>query len=113
VNKKVFVGVDGCLGGWFAVFLAAENDQHSEWETGLFPSFSSLIDFLKMNYGQAEPLILIDIPIGLKNGGYGERLSDIKARGILKARKSSIFQYLVGKLSMRKIMRRPARSIRN
>ena len=44
-----------------------------------------------MNYGQAEPLILIDIPIGLKKGGYRERLSDIGARGILKARKSSIF----------------------
>jgi predicted RNase H-like nuclease len=91
VNKKVFVGIDGCRGGWFAVFLAAENDQNCEWEIGLFPSFSSLIDFLKKNYGQAEPLILIDIPIGLKNGGSGERLSDIRARRILKARKSSIF----------------------
>lgn len=91
MNKKVFVGVDGCRGGWFAVFLAAENGQQCDWETGLFPSFSSLIDFLKMNYGQVEPLILIDIPIGLENGGYGERLSDIGARGILKARKSSIF----------------------
>jgi predicted RNase H-like nuclease len=91
VNKKVFVGVDGCRGGWFAVFLTAENDQHSEWETGLFPCFSSLINFLRMNYGQAELLILIGIPIGLKKGGYRERLSDIGARGILKARKSSIF----------------------
>ncbi len=91
MNKRVFVGVDSCRAGWFAVFLAMENDQNCNWETGLFPNFSSLIDFLKKNYGQAEPLILIDIPIGLKNGGSGERTSDTGARRILKARKSSIF----------------------
>lgn len=42
-------------------------------------------------YEQIDPLILIDIPIGLKNGVHGERLSDLGARRILKARKSSIF----------------------
>ena len=46
---------------------------------------------MKNNYEQANPLILIDIPIGLKTGGSGERLSDLGARSILKARKSSIF----------------------
>jgi predicted RNase H-like nuclease len=34
---------------------------------------------------------LIDIPIGLKAGGSGERLSDLEARRILKSRKSCIF----------------------
>jgi predicted RNase H-like nuclease len=58
---------------------------------GFFLFFSSLIDFLKKNYSRAEPLILINIPIGLKDGGSGERLSDIGSRRILKARKSSIF----------------------
>ena len=77
--------------GWFAVFLDTENEQSCEWKTGLFPEFSSLIDFLKKEYEQAEPFILIDIPIGLKAGGSGERLSDPGARSILKARKSSIF----------------------
>lgn len=91
MNKKVFVGVDGCRAGWFAVFLAAESDQNCKWDIGLFSNFSSVIDFIKKNYGQADPLILIDIPVGLKNGGSGERLSDIGARSILKARKSSIF----------------------
>ncbi len=91
MNKKVFVEVDGCRAGWFAVFLAEEKDQNCEWETGVFPSFSSLIDFLKKNYEQTDLLILIDIPIGLKNGGSGERYSDIGARNILKIRKSSIF----------------------
>lgn len=91
MSKNVFVGVDGCRTGWFAVFLYLGNDQNCEWEIGIFHNFSSLIDFLKNNYGQAEPLILIDIPIGLKSGGYGERLSDIGACSVLKSRKSSIF----------------------
>ena len=95
MNKRVFVGVDGCSAGWFTVFLTMQNEKKSEksceWEIGVFPKFSSLIDFLKKRYEQAEPLILIDIPIGLKAGGSGERLSDLGARRILKARKSSIF----------------------
>jgi len=91
MSKRVFVGVDGCSAGWFAVFLDEENEKNCEWKIGLFPKFSFLIDFLKKEYGQAEPLILIDIPIGLKAGGSGERLSDLGARNILKARKSSIF----------------------
>ena len=88
--KKVFFGVDGCRAGWFAVLLEGENENDCSWKVELFPEFSCLVDFLKNNYGQADPLILIDIPIGLKTGG-GERLSDLGARSILKARKSSIF----------------------
>lgn len=91
MGKKVFVGVDGCRAGWFAVFLEEENENDCRWEVALFPEFSFLIDFLENNYSHAEPLILIDIPIGLKDSGAGERLSDINARKILKARKSSIF----------------------
>lgn len=91
MSKKVFVGVDGCRAGWFAVFLAAEIEKSCEWKVELFPKFSLLIDFLKTEYEQADFLILIDIPIGLKSGGRGERLSDLGARRILKARKSSIF----------------------
>ncbi|HII01127.1 TPA: DUF429 domain-containing protein [Methanosarcinaceae archaeon] len=101
MNKKVFVGVDGCSAGWFAVFLAESdidecdrgncNLEKCSWEPGVFPEFSALWAFLKTNYRAYEPLILIDIPIGLKSGGTGERLSDLGARKILKARKSSIF----------------------
>lgn len=101
MNKKVFVGVDGCSAGWFAVFLAESdldecdwgncNLEKCSWEPGVFPEFSALWNFLKSNYEAYEPLILIDIPIGLKAGGTGERLSDPGARKILKARKSSIF----------------------
>lgn len=109
MSKKVFVGVDGCSAGWFAVFLAEpdtdEYDRDScnsekcgwelsekcSWELGVFPEFSALWDFLQTSYEDYEPLVLIDIPIGLKAGGTGERLSDLGARKILKARKSSIF----------------------
>ena len=91
MSKKVFVGVDGCSAGWFTVFLVTENEKDCRWKVGLFPKISSLIDFLNKEYEQAEFLVLIDIPIGLKAGGSGERLSDLGGRRILKARKSSIF----------------------
>lgn len=91
MGKKVFVGVDGCKAGWFAVFLEEENENGCRWKIELFPEFSCFVDFLKNDYGQADPLVLIDIPIGLKTGGDGERLSDTGARSVLKARKSSIF----------------------
>lgn len=91
MGKKVFVGVDGCRAGWFSVFLEGESEADCSWKVEIFPEFSFLIDFLENNYRYAEPLILIDIPIGLKDGGTGERLSDKRAREILKTRKSSIF----------------------
>lgn len=96
MGKKVFVGVDGCRAGWFAVFLEEEKDGREKendckWEVALFPEFSLLMDFLENNYTQAKPLVLIDIPVGLKNGGAGERLADTEARKIMKSRKSSIF----------------------
>jgi predicted RNase H-like nuclease len=91
MGKKVFVGVDGCRAGWFAVFLEGGYENACRWKVELFLKFSCLVDFLNNNYGHADPLVLIDIPIGLKYGGSGERLSDTGARSVLKARKSSIF----------------------
>lgn len=91
MRRNVFIGVDGCKAGWFAVFLAVNNDKNCTWKVKLFPVFSFLIKFIKDVYPQSDFLILIDIPIGLKTGGTGERLSDIEARKILKTRKSSIF----------------------
>lgn len=113
MSKNVFVGVDGCSAGWFAVSLAPENEKNCYWNTGLFPKFSSLIDFLKEEYEQADPFILIDIPIGLKAGGSGERLSDLGARSILKIRNPASFQYHAGKQYMRKAMKKPARSTKS
>lgn len=91
MDKRVFVGVDGCRAGWFAIFLVRDAEQECKWKAALFPNFSCLAGFLKNNYGQSDPLIFIDIPIGLKDGGSKERLSDTGARNILKSRKSSIF----------------------
>lgn len=91
MGKKIFVGVDGCRAGWFAVFLEREGENDWKWEVAIFSQFSYIVDFLENNYKEAEPLVLIDIPIGLKDGGAGERVSDMKARKILKTRKSSIF----------------------
>lgn len=91
MRRNVFIGVDGCKAGWFAVFLAVKNDKCCNWKVKLFPAFSFLIKFVKNVYPQSDFLVLIDIPIGLKTGGTGERLSDIEARKILKTRKSSIF----------------------
>jgi predicted RNase H-like nuclease len=65
--------------------------KNCDWGVGLFPKLYSLIDILITKYEQIEPLILLDIPIGLKNGGKGELLPDFGAHRILKARKSSRF----------------------
>jgi len=91
MNQKIFVGVDGCSAGWFAVILAVGGEKSCEWEVELFAEFSLLVNFLEKQYEGADFLILIDIPIGLKDGGSGERLSDLEARKILRTRKSSIF----------------------
>jgi predicted RNase H-like nuclease len=68
-----------------------EEGKKGKWDIGLFSKFQFLIDFLKKEYEKADFFALIDIPIGLKTGGGGERLLDVEARKILKARKSSIF----------------------
>lgn len=91
MSKMVFIGVDGCKGGWFAVFLAADSTNSKEWEIGIFNTFSCLINSIKENYGPVDFLVLVDIPIGLKEGSKGTRLSDLEARKLLKTRKSSIF----------------------
>lgn len=79
----VCIGVDACKAGWFAVVLQGEND----WEVGIFPDISGLWN----QYRQAR-MILIDIPIGLLDGGVHERLCDKEARALLTPpRCSSVF----------------------
>lgn len=82
-NPSVFVGVDGCKGGWLAVTLEGK----AKWNVQVFPDISSLWDQRR----QAE-LILIDIPIGLQDSGSEERLCDTEARKLLKwPRRTSVF----------------------
>lgn len=70
------VGVDGCPGGWVAV-----------WEQGsqLCASVLSRADELDL----ADALVAIDVPIGL--AGSGRRRCDVLAREALGARRNSVF----------------------
>lgn len=91
MDKTIFVGVDGCKGGWFAVFLASDSTKSGEWKIGIFKTFSCLINYIKEKNDPGDFLVLVDIPIGLKEGSTGPRLSDLEARKLLKTRESSIF----------------------
>ncbi len=81
---RLFVGVDGCRGGWIGVSLRG-----SKWvSTDIFGDIESLWQAKR----QAS-LILMDMPIGLKDGGCEERRCDVLARKLVgKARASSIFR---------------------
>ena len=78
----MFVGVDGCRAGWFAIGLEA--DDH--WQVDIFPDVSSLWD-----HHRGAALILIDMPIGLKTDGGAERRCDPQVRKLLGPRRSSVF----------------------
>lgn len=77
----MLMGLDGCRGGWFAVILAEDG----RWELGLFPDISTAWASCR-----DSSLILIDIPIGLKEDGI-ERQCDREARRLLGKRHPSVF----------------------
>ncbi len=77
-----YIGVDGCKGGWFYVSL----DDLDTYETDIISDIQSWVDEF---YEQC--LILVDIPIGLRQKGNLERLCDKEARKILGNRRSSVF----------------------
>lgn len=87
----VFLGVDGCRAGWLAITLAPDN----RWEVNIFNIFSQLWDRFS-----AASLILIDIPIGLRQGNpekgsieRHERRCDKEARKLLgPKRRSCVFR---------------------
>ncbi len=68
-----FVGVDGCPAGWFSVGL----DSNENYELKTFSRFDNLLKHYK-----SAQLILVDIPIGLPDGGE-ERCCDKQARKLL------------------------------
>ena len=78
----MFVGVDGCRAGWLAIGLTKEDI----WQVNTFPDIASLW----CHYNQAS-MILIDIPIGLREEGVQERRCDSEARKLLGPRRSSVF----------------------
>ncbi len=78
-----YVGIDGCRGGWFHVWLDSEGSHAS----GILKT----IDELTALPDSAGALVLIDMPIGLKEAGSHERQCDRAARKLLKKKGSSIF----------------------
>jgi len=79
----VFVGADGCKAGWFAVLLS----ENADWKVNIFPDVLSLWDEFS-----SAVVILLDVPIGLRDKGPQERLCDIEARKLLgPKRRCSVF----------------------
>ena len=79
----MFVGVDGCKAGWFAVLI----DEKGQWSAAVFEDAKHLSAEC-----QHASLILIDIPIGLRDSGHEERACDKEARKALGHRRgSSVF----------------------
>jgi predicted RNase H-like nuclease len=76
----VYIGIDGCKLGWFTVSLDAEGN----WEINSFGMIDKLWEHCK-----ASKLILIDITIGLRDGGIEERICDKEARQILGPKRGS------------------------
>ena len=78
-----YIGVDGCRAGWLVIGLSEAH----QWQIEIAPTFRAVWE--RCN---AASLILIDIPIGLRERGSQERQCDREARAILGAcRRSSIF----------------------
>ena len=83
-DKMFFVGADVSKGRWLAVKLSED----PSWEIHLFGTISEIWD----SYYAAK-LILIDVPIGLREIGSEERLCDKEARRLLGwPRRSSVFR---------------------
>ncbi|MFC1992142.1 DUF429 domain-containing protein [Chloroflexota bacterium] len=79
----MFIGVDGCKAGWFAVSLS----EGSGWTVEVFPNIAIL-----WSQNTGADLILIDVPIGLRNTDLNERRCDKEARALLATkRKPSVF----------------------
>jgi predicted RNase H-like nuclease len=83
-NKLFYAGADGCRAGWFAIALT----RNGQWQIEIFPDIAELWK----KYRKAS-LILVDIPVGLKEKGAEERRCDKDARKLLGPPKaSSVFR---------------------
>ena len=74
-------GVDGCKGGWIAVY---EDTESGELDCRVENTFSDVMKCREL------AAVAVDMPIGLCDGKEG-RDCDIEARRALKERRSSIF----------------------
>lgn len=77
-------GMDGCAGGWIAVFLRPDA---SEGHVRIVPRFAEIL-----LAPEAPAVVAIDIPIGLpERAGHGGRAAENAVRPLLGARQSSVF----------------------
>ncbi len=89
-------GVDGCPGGWLAVFVPVEGPGPAPGSVTAHPEaarvalFSRFADILQC--GEAPAVIAVDIPIGLpERATAGGRACDVAARTVLGGRQSAVF----------------------
>ncbi len=84
-RERPIIGVDGCKGGWIAVYIAA--DDIGAVQTEIFEDFQNLIDAFA-----PEAIIAVDMPIGLPERAIGGgRAPDWAAREFLSLRRASVF----------------------
>lgn len=83
MGTMVYTRVDACKLGWLAVMFT----EGADYQVEIFPDISSL-----WNQCKDARLILIDIPIGLRDRGSDERTCDKQARKLLGAKRgASVF----------------------
>ena len=79
-----FAGVDGCPGGWIAVFIRAEGNAV---RVRVVPHFGDIF-----TDAEAPAVVAVDMPIGLpERAGPGGREAERVVRKLLGARQSSVF----------------------
>lgn len=78
-----YIGIDGCKVGWFLIGL----EEDGSGSFGILDKISELSECLS-----TVELVLLDIPIGLRQEHKDERLCDKKARTVLQPKRgSSVF----------------------
>jgi predicted RNase H-like nuclease len=83
VQSGTVVGVDGCPGGWVAVWRR----DHDEPSVGVFAAFAELLDTLP-----DTAIVAVDMPIGLPDFSLqGGRGPEALVRPLLGQRQSSVF----------------------
>ena len=75
-----YFGIDGCKAGWVSIYKT----NLSKWEIEIFTTIEEFWNI----YSDAE-LVLIDIPIGLIDGGPAPRSAEVAARKYLSGKHSS------------------------
>ena len=79
-------GVDGCPGGWIAVF-GPRDGSPEPIRTRVLPSLAAICDA-----PEAPTIVAVDIPIGLPDRvGPGGRTAEVLVRALLGPRRASVF----------------------